>query len=118
MKPLVSWVEIPANDFSRAVDFYQKILDVQFEVMEGEDEKMAFFPSGDGSISQAPDFKPCKDGVLVSLNAGTDLDGTLDRILEQGGSVIQAKTKIQAENRGYFALFMDSEGNRVGLYGD
>jgi len=28
------------------------------------------------------------------------------------------KTKIEVEGRGWFALFADSEGNRVGLYAD
>jgi len=118
MDPLISWVEIPATDFHRAVGFYQTILNLEFKVMEGNDEKMAFFPSGEGAISQAPGFKPCKDGVLISLNTGAELDATLERIRENGGSIVQPKTKIQAENRGYFALFIDSEGNKVGLYGD
>ncbi|KAA3620699.1 MAG: VOC family protein [Bacteroidetes bacterium] len=118
MKKLISWVEIPATDFERAVDFYGKVLDMEFQIVEGGGEQMACFPSGEGAISKAPDFNPSKDGVLVSLNTGNDLDKTMDRIKENGGSIVRAKTKIEAEGMGYFALFIDSEGNKVGLYGD
>jgi len=52
MEKLISWVEIPTADFQRAVEFYNKVLDLQ---MKGEDfgaEKMACFPTGEGAIVQ------------------------------------------------------------------
>jgi predicted enzyme related to lactoylglutathione lyase len=118
MKKLVSWVEIPAEDFKRAVNFYNTILEIELEEIDCGEEKMACFPSGDGAVSFAPGFNPSKDGILVSLNTGNDLDNTMLRIEKNGGKVIKPKTKIQAEGRGYFSLFIDSEGNKVGLYGD
>ena len=36
--------------------------------------------------------------------------------IEQGGKIIIPKTKIEAENKGYFAVLEDSEGNHVGIY--
>jgi predicted enzyme related to lactoylglutathione lyase len=118
MKKLVSWIEIPAADFKRAVNFYSAILEIKLDEVDCGTEKMACFPSGEGAISFAPGFNPSKDGVLVSLNTGDDLDKTILRIEKNGGRVIQPKTKIQAEGRGYFSLFIDCEGNKVGLYGD
>jgi len=118
MQKLVSWVEIPATDFERAVSFYNAVFNLTLKGMDFGTEKMAFLPNDEGAISFAPNFKPSKDGVLVSMNAGTNLDDTLVRVVENGGKVIKAKTKIEAEGRGYFALFLDSEGNRMGLYGD
>lgn len=118
MTKLISWVEIPATDFERAVKFYEAILGLEIQIVEGGGEQMACFPSGEGAISKAPDFNPSKDGVLVSLNTGNDLDKTIASIKENGGSIVRAKTKIEAEGMGYFALFIDSEGNKVGLYGD
>jgi predicted enzyme related to lactoylglutathione lyase len=118
VKKLVSWVEIPAVDFKRAVEFYNTILGIELQVIDCGTEKMACFPSGEGAISFAPGFNPSKDGVLVSLNTENDLDNTMIRIEESGGKIIQPKTKIQAENRGYFSIFIDSEGNKLGLYGD
>ena len=118
MKKLISWVEIPATDFPRAVNFYQKVLELELEALDFGEEKMACFPSGEGAISQAPNFEPSKKGVLVSLNTEDDLDGTLQRITAAGGVVVKPKTKIEAEGRGYFALFQDCEGNTLGLYGN
>jgi len=117
MKKLIAWVEIPAADFKRAVDFYREVLKIDFKIYDGEEEKMAFFPSGEGAISFAPGFNPSKDGILVSLETGDDLDGAISRIERLGGEIVQPKTKIQAEDKGYFALFIDCEGNKVGLYG-
>jgi predicted enzyme related to lactoylglutathione lyase len=118
MKNLISWVEIPATDFHRAVGFYSRVLETKFEVFDCESEKMACFPGGEGAISFAPGFLPSENGVLVSFNAGDDLDNTMKRVVENGGRIVQPKTKIEVENRGWFSIFIDSEGNKVGLYGD
>ena len=118
MKKLISWVEIPAIDIQRATGFYNKVLQIDMEVMDWGKEKMSCFPTGEGAISLAPGFKPSSDGVLVSLNTEDDLDGTIERIRANGGKIVQPKTKIEAEGRGYFAIFTDCEGNKVGLYGN
>lgn len=116
MENLIAFVEIPAADFGRAVNFYEQILHLDLKVVEGKLEKMAFFPGGKGAISFSPGFNPSRDGVLVSLNAGSNLDSVLERVIQQGGSIQKAKTKIGGEGMGYFALFIDSEGNKIGLY--
>lgn len=118
MTNLISWVEIPATDFERAVTFYSSVLKTDLQTIDCGDEKMACFPGGEGAVSFAPGFKPGNDGLLVSFNAEKDIEGAIERIEENGGTIVQQKTKIEAEGRGYFALFIDSEGNRVGLYGD
>jgi len=118
MKKLISWVEIPAENFERAVKFYNTFLGVKLNVIDCGTEKMACFPNDEGAISYAPDFNPSKDGVLVSLNMEDGLDEAIDVIKRNGGTIVNPKTKIEAEGRGYFALFMDSEGNKVGLYGN
>lgn len=118
MTKLISWVEIPAVDMQRATKFYNSVLDLDLEIQDFGSEKMACFPSGEGAISLASGFEPSENGVLVSLDTGDDLDGVLVRITDNGGRVVQKKTKIQAEGRGYFALFIDTEGNKLGLYGN
>lgn len=118
MEKLIAWVEIPASDFERAVRFYEQVFDLKLKTVEGGGEKMAFFPGGEGAISHSPGFHPSRDGVLVSLHARKDMDAVLQQVKARGGQVERAKTKIEAEGRGYFALFIDSEGNRIGLYQD
>jgi len=118
MTRLISWVEIPANDFERAVNFYSTVLKVDLQVIDCGHEKMACFPNGEGSISFAPGFKPGKDGALVSFNVENDLEGAIERVEANNGEIVHPKTKIEAEGRGYFAIFIDCEGNKIGLYGD
>lgn len=118
MSKLIAWVEIPAIDFERAVKFYNSVLSVELQTMDYGEEKMACFPGNEGAISYAPNFKPSENGTLVSFNTGKDLDKAIDRVKASEGKIVQPKTKIEAGGRGYFALFIDSEGNKVGLYGD
>lgn len=118
MKKIFYWVEIPAVNFDRAVNFYSKLLDVELEGIDCGTEKMACLPDDAGAIFWAPDFKPSKDGVLVSINAENDIDAWIERVKTNGGTIDRPKTKIEVEGRGYFALFIDTEGNRLGLYGE
>lgn len=118
MKHFFRWIEIPAVDFNRAVTFYAEVFKIDFKVADYGTEKMAFFPKDEGAISFAPNFLPSKDGVLVSLSCEEAMDTIVSRIIANGGSILQAKTKIEAENRGFFAIFVDCEGNRMGLYSE
>ena len=118
MKKVISWVEIPATNMERAINFYNALLGLDLKLLDFGDEKMACFPNDEGAISQSPGFKPSQNGVLVSLNMADNLDAAIRTVQEKGGSVLQQKTKIEAEGRGYFAIFVDCEGNRMGLYGD
>ncbi|SHE34327.1 VOC family protein [Dysgonomonas macrotermitis] len=120
-KRLVAFFEIPAADFSRAVKFYETVLNLELSVMECDAEKMAFFPEEDGkypgAISFASGFNPSFNGILISL-AVDCMDEVLTRITSAGGKIVKEKTKIEADNLGYFSMFTDSEGNIIGLYSD
>jgi len=123
MKRLVSFFEIPATDFARAVLFYESVFNIEMQKFDCDREKMAFFPEEDGncpgsiSWSSEINFAPSQDGVLLSLSC-EDIDKMLDVIEKNGGKIVIPKTKIEAENRGYFSVFIDCEGNRLGLYSD
>ena len=118
MEKLISWVEIPADDFDRAVDFYNAILGLDLKKEDHGHEKMACFPTGEGAIFSKKGFRPSKDGVIINLFVGNQLDETIEKIKKNGGSVIKGRTKIEAEGQAYFALFIDSEGNKLGLNGE
>lgn len=122
MKKLIAFFEIPATDFRRAVDFYETALGVQLSVFECETEKMACFTEeGEtvGAISYAADFDflPSEHGVLIHFNC-EEIGETLDKVLQKGGKVVIPRTKIEADGKGWFAVFTDSEGNRIGIYAD
>lgn len=121
MKNLIAFFEIPSCDFSRAVKFYEAILNLKLTTFECETEKMAFFPEENGknpgAISYAPDFKPSENGTLIHFEV-EEVSATLFAVEKNGGKIFRPKTKIEAEGMGYFALFIDSEGNKIGLYSD
>ena len=119
MHNLINWFEIPAVDFDRAVRFYSAVLDTALEPMDLGGTKMGMFPSDgsnvSGAVVQGDDYVPGAQGALVYLSGGEDLSAMLARVAQAGGTVIVPKTQISPEF-GYFALFFDSEGNKVGLH--
>lgn len=120
MSNLINWFEIPVVDFDRALNFYRWVLQTEIEVVDCGEEKMGCFPwDGEGVtgvISLAPGFLPSENGVQITFEGGDDLNYFLDRVEKAGGKIVRPKTKIEAEGRGYFAQFMDTEGNRLGVY--
>jgi len=118
LKDYVSWFEIPAFDLVRAATFYNTIYNMQMEVVDNGDFRMAYFPADKGiggALIQGPGCYPSDAGVLIYLNAGNDMDSILGRIELAGGRIIMSKTLI-GEQSGFFALFIDSEGNRLALH--
>jgi uncharacterized protein len=119
MKNLVSIVEIPTIDFSRAVKFYQAILDINIEEIDMGGVRMGLFPGEGESVSVAlinsSDYKTSVDGTIVYLSAGKDLQVVLDKIKANGGKIITPKTEISPE-MGFYAMFTDTEKNKLGLH--
>ena len=119
MKSFISIFEIPATEISRAVDFYQAILDINIEKMEFPDMQMGIFPyEGQmvtGVIIKGEGEKPSADGVTIYLNGGDNLQIILDKVEKNGGEIIVPKS-LHADESGYYALFLDSEGNKIGLH--
>ena len=119
MANAINWFEIPAADFKRATKFYSAILGVEMHTTNMGGYDMAFFPSDQTSVSGAvvagEGYQPGTDGALVYLNAGDDLNHILGKIEAAGGKVLMPKTQITPEY-GNFALFLDSEGNKMALH--
>jgi predicted enzyme related to lactoylglutathione lyase len=118
LKDFVGWFEIPALNFEKAVAFYDHIYNIKMERVVGPTHSMAIFPAHGGvggAVVRGPGSLPGQSGPLVYLNAGKDLEVVLSRVTEAGGRVIMPKTFINAES-GYFAIFIDTEGNKLALH--
>lgn len=119
MNSFISIFEIPATDISRAVNFYQTILDIEIEKMDFEGMHMGILPyEGQmvtGVIVQGEGYQPSESGVTLYLNGGDNLQVILDKVEESGGKIIIPKTP-HADESGFFAIFLDSEGNKMGLH--
>lgn len=118
LKNYISWFEVPVYDIHRAAAFYNAIYGIEMEISVNGDFAMAYFPADDGvggALIAGPGCYPSDTGSLIYLNAGNDLDGVLGRVELAGGRVIMPRTLINAAS-GSFALFLDSEGNRLALH--
>ena len=114
----VNWFEIPALNLNRAVSFYNTIYDIKMNVMDMNGYSMAFFPADKGvggAVVAGEGCTPSEIGTLVYLNGGKDLSKVLERVTGAGGRVVMEKTLIN-DDIGYFAVFIDTEGNKLALH--
>lgn len=117
MKDFITWFEIPVLNMERASNFYNHIYDIKMKTNKVNDYEMAIFPVTTGiggALVMGQGCIPSETGSLVYLNGGKNLQPILDKVEEAGGRVIMPKTKISDE-AGYFALFTDSEGNKLAI---
>lgn len=122
MKNAISWFEIPAGDLDRATKFYESIFGVKLIPVDMESIRMRMFPLEDmmgvgGAVVDSGGFhKPSStDGPLIYLNGNPDLQNVLSKVEAAGGKIMVPKTEITPEY-GYMAVFIDTEGNRIGLH--
>ena len=121
MANAINWFEIPATDFDRAKKFYSEVLDAQIHDSPNPMMKYAFLPADPqkgevgGAIACGEGYEPGTSGSIVFLNGGIDLAPALSRVNPSGGQVILPKTSI-GPGMGFMALFIDSEGNKMGFH--
>ena len=118
----ISWFEIPALNFERAVRFYETALDqpLRRELFAGV--PMAVFSSdedatGGAIICNPGEMRPSVtgDGVTIYLVAEPTLQATIDRVTQAGGKIDGSIVELPNEI-GFIAFFIDTEGNRIGLH--
>ena len=118
MNTFLSIFEIPATDFDRAVNFYQALLDIPIEKVSFPGLDVGVFPYENqavtGVIMKGEDYVPSATGVTIYLNGGENLQPILDKVEPNGGKILVPKTP-HADESGFFALFLDTEGNKIGL---
>lgn len=117
---MINWFEIPVANYERAKKFYEEMFDIHIHTVNDMPElTMGFFPGEgqgvSGAIVQGDDYTPSSNGALLYLNGGEDLNNALSRVEANGGKVILPKTPI-SEEFGNFALFLDTEGNKIGIH--
>jgi uncharacterized protein len=122
MQPTINWFEIPVTDMSRALSFYRAVTGkaMSKEEFGPPGEEMAVFPvdsqeTATGCLQLSPSSKPSQDGSLLYLNANPGIDAWIARVEKAGGKIVTPKTALPP-GLGFFAVFIDCEGNRMGLY--
>jgi len=116
----LTWFEIPAIDFDRAVDFYSTVLGKSLSKEDFNGIPNGIFPYEPGkgiggAVVKNEEYTPSMNAAIIYLDAGSEdaLDAMLNRVPDAGGTVLMPKTHIG--DPGYIALIADTEGNRVGF---
>jgi predicted enzyme related to lactoylglutathione lyase len=113
----ITWFEIPATDFGRAVRFYETIFASPLQHL-ADWPNLAIFPyqrpGVSGAIAVGEGHRPSDGGVVIYLNCDGRIDAVLDRVEKAGGSIVEPKNHIPSV--GWVAQIRDSEGNRLGLH--
>lgn len=118
MVTTLNWFEIPATDLARAKTFYTKVLDAPLH--DDPNRPYVYLPADPqhggfgGAIGQGENFVPATTGTTIYLDGGQDLSVPLARVENAGGKVILPKTAIGGN--GFIALFIDTEGNKLGFH--
>ncbi|MDQ3021513.1 MAG: VOC family protein [Bacteroidota bacterium] len=112
----ITHIEIPAPDLAKAVSFYSKIFKWKIEIIN--ENSYAYFIIGNTNTGGGLDssLKPSegKHGVQVVIDVD-DIDQTLKKIEDEGGSVTMAKTEI-AGGHGFYACFIDPNKNHLQIH--
>lgn len=115
----LAWFEIGVTDFARAKAFYEALLQRSIEPMDMGTSMMGFISSATGNVNGALVYgdgaTPSAQGTIVYFDGGADLAVALARVAPAGGTVALAKTEIPGGG-GFYAHFIDSEGNKIGLH--
>lgn len=121
MKNKVVHFEIPAKDFKKAKEFYEKIFDWKVEIW-GEEGAMAYTTKVDkdqnpvepGGINGGF-YKRSSKNQQPSFAVQTDsIDKTLEAVEKAGGKRTTPKHDIG--EWGFMAEFTDPEGNEITLW--
>ncbi len=117
----INWFEIPTRDLARAQRFYETLLGAPLRRESMGPQEMAVLPydAAQGGVAGClvadAGHAPAAQGTLVYLGVGPTLDAALQRLQAAGGRITTPKTQLPGE-MGCYAVFEDSEGNRVGLH--
>lgn len=109
----ITHVDIPVDDMERATSFYGEVLGWQIAEMAGfEGYPMWQAPnqvSGGGFVARDDAIQHMRSYVEVD-----SIDDVLTKVTGAGGSIIMQRTPIS--DTSWYAVFVDTEGNEMGLY--
>jgi predicted enzyme related to lactoylglutathione lyase len=115
----VGWFDIHVVNYERAKSFYEKVFNVKLVDLPIEWGKQAVFPFShespniSGALVEKKDMQPNASNTVVYFET-EDCVAEESRIEQEGGRVIQPKMHIG--EFGYVSIFIDSEGNTIGLH--
>lgn len=115
------WIEIPADDIERAVAFYRELFQMDLEIRDYGEVKMAHFPRESGFCgaiaSSSPGFKPAanRDGIIIHF-AIDNMKRVLELVENSPAELRKKPVPVADEGVGEYAVIKDTEGNIIGLF--
>jgi predicted enzyme related to lactoylglutathione lyase len=119
MKNPVSWFDLYVSDLERAKNFYEMVFNIQFDELPLELGRQLFFPFDpegpniSGALVEKADVTGNGNNMMIYF-ATEDCISEQSRIEKAGGKIITPKMSIG--DFGFISIFLDSEGNTVGLH--
>ncbi len=110
-------IEIPTTDLERARDFYSRLFGWKVELMPEQDyatfETGAPPAGGFRKVDKVADQS--EPGMPLNYILVEDIEATVEKAQELGGGpVVVGKTAVG--DMGWFAVFVDPDGNGVALW--
>ena len=108
----ICYLELPSRDIDESSSFYQTVFD--WKVRQRDDGSVAF-DDGVGEVSGTwrTDRKPATEvGLMVHIMVD-DIEVTIQKIIEHGGTIVQP---VGVDAPEITAWFRDLSGNTLGLY--
>jgi predicted enzyme related to lactoylglutathione lyase len=104
--------EIPADDTTRAREFYSELFGIQWQTYEGPVEYHMFGNEDQQSGGGLMPRQAGQEGLVVYFSTD-NIDAASDKVRQLGGSV---EDKQPVPGMGWFAHAKDTEGNRFSFW--
>jgi uncharacterized protein len=121
--PTIEYFQIPADDINRAQEFYKKVFgwemqkwnnpekpEQEYWMFQTQDEK------GNRGLGGGLMKRQSSQHTVTNFITISSIEKYSLKIEQSGGKIIMPKTEIP--NMGFFAIFLDSEDNMLGIYQD
>ncbi len=115
----VGWFDIYVHDMDRAKQFYETVFNVTLIDMPSEWGKQAAFPFDEqkpfisGALVEQKDRVSTGNNIIIYFETVNCIEEE-QRIEQTGGKILQPKMDIG--QFGFVSIFLDTEGNTVGLH--
>ncbi len=104
----INHIEIPSKNTDESGKFYGALFG--WKITPIPEANYTVWESGEGSRGG---FTPLDEGVLIYVDSD-DIAADLKKAQSLGAKILQEKTEIPG--RGWYGLFQDPSGNRIGLF--
>lgn len=115
----VGWFDLYVANLNRAKAFYETVFNITLTDAPSEWGRQSFFPFNpkspniSGALVEKTDFKPGQNNTVIYFET-EDILMVEQRIVNAGGKIVQPKMSIG--EFGYISIFIDIEGNTLGLH--